>query len=38
MTSLVLLNVEHLPYNRKLLEYLMVEHSAGRRLYLATRR
>jgi 4-hydroxybenzoate polyprenyltransferase/phosphoserine phosphatase len=36
VTSLVTLNVEHLPYNRKLLEYLMVEHSAGRKLYLAT--
>jgi 4-hydroxybenzoate polyprenyltransferase/phosphoserine phosphatase len=36
VTSLVSLNVEHLPYNRKLLEYLMTEHGAGRRLYLAT--
>jgi 4-hydroxybenzoate polyprenyltransferase len=36
VTSLVSLNVEHLPYNRKLLEYLMVEHGAGRKLYLAT--
>ncbi len=36
VTSLVSLNVEHLPYNRQLLEYLMVEHGAGRKLYLAT--
>jgi len=36
VTSLVCLNVEHLPYNRKLLEYLMTEHGAGRKLYLAT--
>ena len=36
VTALVSLNVEHLPYNRKLLEYLMIEHSAGRRIYLTT--
>jgi 4-hydroxybenzoate polyprenyltransferase len=36
VTSLVSLNVEHLPYNRKLLDYLMVEHAAGRKIYLTT--
>ncbi len=36
VTSLVSLDVEHLPYNRKLLEYLMAEHGEGRKLYLAT--
>jgi 4-hydroxybenzoate polyprenyltransferase len=36
VAGLVSLKVEHLPYNRKLLEYLMVEHAAGRKLYLAT--
>ena len=36
VTSLVSLNVENLPYNRKLLEYLMIERSAGRKLYLTT--
>ncbi len=36
VTALVSLNVEHLPYNRKLLEYLMAEHGEGRKLYLAT--
>ncbi len=36
VTARVCLNVEHLPYNRALLEYLMAEHGEGRRLYLAT--
>jgi len=36
VTSLVSLSVEYLPYNRKLLEFLMIEHGAGRKLYLAT--
>jgi 4-hydroxybenzoate polyprenyltransferase len=36
VTARVSLNVEHLPYNRALLEYLMAEHGDGRRLYLAT--
>ncbi len=36
VTALVSLNVEHLPYNRALLEYLMAEHGDGRKLYLAT--
>src|SRR5271168_2969995 len=33
---LVSLDVEHLPYNRPLLDYLRAEHAAGRKLYLAT--
>lgn len=32
----VVLDVRHLPYNRRLLEYLEVERGQGRRLYLAT--
>ena len=36
VTARVSLNVEHLPYNRTLLEYLLREHGEGRRLYLAT--
>ncbi|MGI8772946.1 MAG: UbiA family prenyltransferase [Acidobacteriaceae bacterium] len=36
VTARISLNVEHLPYNRTLLEYLMAEHGEGRRLYLAT--
>src|ERR1700760_2663842 len=36
VTARVSLNVEHLPYNRALLEYLLREHGEGRRLYLAT--
>ena len=36
LTSLVTLDVAHLPYNRPLLEYLKDEHAAGRKLYLAT--
>src|SRR6202789_2266624 len=36
VASLVTLDVDHLPYNRPLLDYLRDEHAAGRRLYLAT--
>lgn len=36
VTSRVSLNVEHLPYNRPLLEYLMAQRGEGRKLYLAT--
>src|ERR1700733_4711902 len=36
VTSLVALDVAHLPYNRPLLTYLREEHAAGRKLYLAT--
>lgn len=36
VTARVKLNVENLPYNRKLLEYLMAEHGGGRKLFLAT--
>ena len=36
LTGLVTLDVEHLPYNRPLLEYLMQQHSEGRAIYLAT--
>ncbi len=36
VTSAVDLDVEHLPYNRPLLEWLRQQHGAGRRLYLAT--
>ena len=36
VTSRVSLNVEHLPYNRPLLEYLMSQRGDGRKLYLAT--
>jgi 4-hydroxybenzoate polyprenyltransferase len=36
VASLVTLDVEHLPYNRPLLDYLRDEHAAGRKLYLAT--
>ena len=36
VTSAVALDVEHLPYNRPLLEWLRAQHGAGRRLYLAT--
>ena len=32
----VSLDVEHLPYNRPLLEWLRAEHGAGRAIYLAT--
>jgi len=36
LTAAVELDVEHLPYNRPLLEYLRVEHGRGRAIYLAT--
>jgi 4-hydroxybenzoate polyprenyltransferase/phosphoserine phosphatase len=36
VTSMVTLDVAHLPYNRPLLGYLKDEHAAGRKLYLAT--
>jgi 4-hydroxybenzoate polyprenyltransferase len=36
VTTAVELDVEHLPYNRPLLEWLRVEHGAGRAIYLAT--
>ena len=36
VTLAVSLDVEHLPYNRPLLEWLRLQHGAGRRLYLAT--
>lgn len=36
VTARVSLDVEHLPYNRPLLEYLMAQRGEGRRLYLAT--
>lgn len=36
VTSVVSLDVAHLPYNLELLEYLRAEHAAGRRIYLAT--
>ncbi len=36
VTARVSLNVEHLPYNRPLLEYLMSQRGEGRKLYLAT--
>jgi 4-hydroxybenzoate polyprenyltransferase len=36
VTSRVALDVEHLPYNRPLLDYLKEQHAAGRKLYLAT--
>ncbi|MDE1154628.1 MAG: UbiA family prenyltransferase [Acidobacteriaceae bacterium] len=36
ITSSVELDVEHLPYNRPLLEYLRMEHGRGRAIYLAT--
>ncbi len=36
VTSSVELDVEHLPYNQPLLEWLMVEHAAGRAIFLAT--
>ncbi|HEV2276490.1 MAG TPA: UbiA family prenyltransferase [Acidobacteriaceae bacterium] len=34
--ALVSLDVENLPYNRPLLDYLIQQHAAGRKLYLAT--
>lgn len=36
VTNAVTLDVEHLPYNRPLLEWLREEHGAGRAIYLAT--
>jgi 4-hydroxybenzoate polyprenyltransferase/phosphoserine phosphatase len=36
VTAAVELDVEHLPYNRPLLEYLRQQHGEGRALYLAT--
>jgi 4-hydroxybenzoate polyprenyltransferase len=36
VTSMVTLDVAHLPYNRPLLDYLKEERAAGRKLYLAT--
>jgi len=36
VTSSVTLDVVHLPYNRKLLQYLQAQHALGRPLYLAT--
>jgi 4-hydroxybenzoate polyprenyltransferase/phosphoserine phosphatase len=36
VTAAVELDVEHLPYNRPLLEYLRVQHGEGRAIYLAT--
>src|SRR6202789_3927458 len=36
LTAAVSLDVEHLPYNRPLLEYLRLQHGEGRAIYLAT--
>ena len=36
LTELVTLDVEHLPYNRPLLEWLRQQHGEGREIYLAT--
>jgi 4-hydroxybenzoate polyprenyltransferase/phosphoserine phosphatase len=36
LTAAVQLDVEHLPYNRPLLEYLRQQHGEGRAIYLAT--
>jgi 4-hydroxybenzoate polyprenyltransferase/phosphoserine phosphatase len=36
VTSAVTLDVEHLPYNEPLLEYLRSQHAGGRTIYLAT--
>ena len=36
LTAAVSLDVEHLPYNRALLEYLRVQHGRGVKIYLAT--
>jgi 4-hydroxybenzoate polyprenyltransferase len=36
VSQAVTLDVEHLPYNRPLLEWLRVQHSAGHGIYLAT--
>lgn len=36
LTSRIQLDVEHLPYNQPLLDYLRAEYAAGRRIFLAT--
>ena len=36
VSSVVALDVVHLPYNQSLLEYLRQQHAAGREIYLAT--
>lgn len=36
VSNIITLDVEHLPYNRPLLEYLAAERGLGRRIYLAT--
>lgn len=36
ITSRAVVDVEHLPYNQPLLEYLREEHARGREIYLAT--
>ena len=36
VTSAVTLDVEHLPFNRPLLEWLRIQHGQGKQLYLAT--
>ena len=36
LSAAVSLDVEHLPYNRTLLEWLRLQHAAGRHLFLAT--
>lgn len=36
VTARVMLDVEHLPWNHKLLEYLAEQRAAGRQIYLAT--
>lgn len=36
VTAAAVLDVEHLPYNRPLLDWLHAEHRAGRAIYLAT--
>jgi len=36
ITQTVTLDVEHLPYNRPLLEWLRIQHSEGHAIYLAT--
>ena len=36
VTENVALDVAHLPYNRKLLQFLQQEHARGREIYLAT--
>ena len=36
VTSVVTIDVAHLPYNQRLLEYLRQQHACGREIYLAT--